>query len=272
VDNERGPKVLLIGDVGTGKTYAPAFLALDGYDVFYIFTEPGMDTFKAFPSELSDLIGTKIFYTYKAAISSDIDVLLNATKKVNMLNYEALSNLPEADKKNTTEYIDIINALRNFVDDNTKKSFGNVSTWGMDRVLVIDSLSGLNYAIMRNAVGTKPVPGLQWFNVAQKSEEDLLNFLCFNLKCWVIITAHPEREVDENTGTTKIYPSAIGRKLAPRIGRFFSEVLETVRKNDKYYWSNENPSMVQKRRLFPAGSKLETNWEPLIRHFPRKTA
>jgi hypothetical protein len=259
-----GLKILLIGGTGSGKTYCPALLAEHGISVHYVFTENGMATFSSFPDNLRKLLGKKIHYTYIPAVKTDLSVLLNAAKQVNSLSYENLTKMLPTDRNKTIEFQTILQSLMNYKCEVSGKEFGSIMNWGPDRCIVLDSLSGLNLAIMRNLLGTKPVAAQHDWQVAMRLEEELINMICLGLRCWAIVTAHPERELDEVSGAQFVYAGALGRKLGPKIGRFFDEVIQTVRRGDKYLWSNAAEGIDTKRRILPLSTSIPVDWTPLV--------
>ncbi len=113
-------------------------------------------------------------------------------------------------------------------------------------------------------------PG-EW-GLAMKSIEKLLSFLCSNLKCTFVLTAHMEKETNEVTGGTQIYASTLGKKLAPTLPRFFSEVVMAHREADKFYWSTSSFGVDLKNRALPIGSKLLPDFSPIVGKYAERRA
>jgi len=200
-------------------------------------------------------------------MSTDLDTLLDQINKINTLNYQSLSDMPEQNKSKTNEFVQILKALKSPKDEFSGRELGSVDTWDSSRCLVIDSLSGIALASVRNVMGIKTVisPG-QW-NIIMQTVENFINHMCMALRCWVIITAHPEREHDEVTGKTRVFASVPGKKLAPKIGRYFSEILETKYTGGKYIWSNVSDTIAIKRRVLPPSDSINPDWAPIIRGY-----
>lgn len=184
--------------------------------------------------------------------------------KIGALTYDGLTKLAPQGNRRNSRFIELISALDNFVDDKDGTVYGSVEHFGPDRVLVIDSLSGLNLMAMDLAVGDKPTAHQGEWGVAMGALEKLLNSLSSGLKCIFVLTAHLERETDELTGGTKLMASALGRKLAPKLPRFFSEVVHAVRDEKGFYWSTNSTNVVTKRRILPLDTKIPPTFKPIV--------
>jgi hypothetical protein len=94
--------------------------------------------------------------------------------------------------------------------------------------------------------------------------EKLLNSLSSGLRCTFVLTAHLERETDELTGGTKLMASALGRKLAPKLPRYFSEVVHAYRDGERFYWSTASTNVTTKRRILPLNDKILPTFAPIV--------
>jgi hypothetical protein len=104
------------------------------------------------------------------------------------------------------------------------------------------------------------------------SLEMLLLKLTADCKCFFVLTAHIDKEPNELTGGTTIYASALGRKLAPKIPRFFSEVVLAKRAADGFSWSTASSEADLKNRALPVSSKLEPDFRPIVEAYRRRVA
>jgi hypothetical protein len=95
--------------------------------------------------------------------------------------------------------------------------------------------------------------------------EKFINMLCFGVKTNLVMMAHEEREVDEIKGGTTIMPSTLGRKLSPKIGRFFDDVILAYTKDGKFNWAAVMPNYELKSRHLPIKAGLEPSFVPLHR-------
>lgn len=225
-------KLLLVGDTGAGKTTALAGLANAGFRLFIQDYDNGLDALRHFIKP--DKIDRVFFKTL-------IDRLADATGKIN--------GLPQAAQKGFSSLDNWIEELG--PDDPLPEgatpmpsppaapgktpqrlcSMGSPKTWGKDDVLVIDSLTFLgqacmNYALALNGrLGQRPTMG-DWGDAIRMQENMLAMLYSDTIQCNVIITAHLAfQEELTSGGLQKGYPSALGSKLPPKVGRYFNSVL-----------------------------------------------
>ena len=110
-------------------------------------------------------------------------------------------------------------------------SYGNISTWTPNDVLVIDSLSKAARAAMyyQLALNGRAVSGpqmLDW-NFAQGYVETMLLMLAAtNINCHVIIICHIDYiEKDDGSKIARGMVQTLGKKLSPKLGQHFSHAL-----------------------------------------------
>jgi len=256
--NLSGPKVMLVGPSGSGKTYSIRSLVDAGIEVFAIFTEPG------FVSVVGDIPSDKLKWKYIAPASSSWDAMLQSAQKINQLSFEGLTKLGGVNKQEHSQFLDFIATCNNFVDDRTGESFGDVSTWGANRALFVDSLSGLNIMAMNLVVGSKPVKAPGEWAVAMDNLERVVQKLCMDLRAILVLTAHLERELDEVSGGVQLMASTLGRKLAPKIPRYFDDVVHCVRDGTEWRWSTASLNVDLKARNLQWSDKIQPSFAPLL--------
>ena len=250
-----GPKIILLGDSGTGKTYSIKTILDAGLTPFIIFTEPGMET-------LGDTLD-KCHYKYIPPAQGSWDALMATAKMVNVLPYDGIAKMIDANKSKYNEFLKIIEQCNDFVDQHGER-FGDVMSWNTDRVLVIDSLSGLNDMASNLVVGGKPVKGLQDWQVAQNMLKKLIDKLCTGCHCSLVLMAHIARETDEATGGTRLYVSTLGKALAPDLPAYFSDVIQTKRVGSEWSWDLSGTNIAVKGRNVPFTSKQLPSFKPLF--------
>lgn len=250
-----GPNILLEGPSGTGKTHAIRTLVERGLETFVLFTEPGMEVVGDISCE------DGMHFNYIAPANPDWDDMISSADKINKLSYDALSRLPGIEKQKYAQFKTVLENLANFKCSRCGKEFGDVSSWGTDRALCIDSLSGLNIMAMNLVVGSKPTKGMQDWMVAQDNLERLIQKLCMDTQATFVLTAHLEREMDEVTGGVQLMASTLGKKLAPRLPRFFSDVVLCKREGAKFSWSTGASNVDLKARNLPISENIEPTFK-----------
>lgn len=244
-----GPNILLQGESGTGKTHSIRTLLDVDITPFIVFTEPGMEV-------LGDIKCPDLHWHYEPPGRQDWATMIDAANKVNTLPMKAIADLPDISKAKFRQFMEILTNFQNFTCSRCGKHFGDVTEWDTDRALVLDSLSGLNIIAMDHVVGGKPVKSVQNWGVAMDGIEKLINKLTLDTYCTFILTAHLEQETDEVTGAQKVMVSTLGRRLAPRIPRFFSDVIQTTRSGKDFTWTTTQPNVVSKARNVPWASNI----------------
>jgi hypothetical protein len=252
-----GPKVLLIGGSGTGKTYSIRTLLPAGITPFIIFTEPGMEV-------LGDIECPDIHWNYVAPMASGWNILHHNARLVNTLSFEGITKMIDSDRQKYVQYLDVLNLCNNFVCSRCGEEFGDVGKWGTDRALVLDSLTGLNTMVMNLTVGGKPVKSMGEWQIAQNTLKRFLDTLATQTQCTLVMTGHLEREHDEITGGVHLMVSTLGKKLAPVIPIYFSDVIQTKQEKATFQWSTDGYNIEVKGRNVPIKSDLPPSFVPLI--------
>ena len=170
----------------------------------------------------------------------------------------------------------LLNTLANFKCERTGVAFGDVTKWEDDRALVIDSLSGLSLISWMLTLGYKPAAHQGEWGVAMNFIEQLLLKISSDRKAFFIMNAHVEKELNEITGVAQIMASTLGRKLAPKIPRFFSEVVYAKRSirdgKPLFTWATVNATADLKNRSLPIATDLEQNFKPIVDAYRRRVA
>jgi hypothetical protein len=251
------PNILLMGDSGTGKTHALRTLVDMGITPFAVFTEPGMEV-------IADIPCPKFHWCYIPPARESWATMIDSAKKVNELPIDQLAKMPDLEKGKHRQFITTLERIANFRCDRCGESFGDTTEWNTDRAFVLDSLSGLSIMAMSHVVGSKPVKSVQNWGVAMDAIEKLINKLCADTRCWMIVTAHVERETDEITGAQQVMASTLGRKLAPKIPRFFSDVIQTWRNQAAFTWRTSTTGVSTKARNLPWAADMTPNFKVIL--------
>lgn len=260
-----GINVLLIGGTGSGKTYSLRTFIEAGITPFVLFTEPGQEV-------LADLPLDKCHWMYVPPVNLSLDSIIDRATKVASLSLDSLAKLVDTTRSLDNRFLKIVSALNNFKCDRTGEVFGPVASWGPDRVIVIDSLSGLSLAAMNNVIGNKPVASMADWGIAQTQLEQVINWCCMNTPSHFVMIAHAERETDEVMGGQQIMASTLGRKLAPKLPRFFSDVILAKREGTKFTWNTATANVDTKARNLPIADGQPASFVPLIALWKSRSA
>lgn len=260
-----GPKVLLLGAGGTGKSHALSTLETAGLQVAAIFTEPsGMETLEAITSK------ERFHWMYVPPAAPDWAMMARAAKTINSLSFKSLTELGDIDKQKFGQWMDFITAHNAFKCQRCGLDIGDVGALGEGWAVANDSLSGMNMMAMNLVTGMKPVKSPGDWGVAMDNLEKYVQMFSTSLPSLGVITAHIEKEPNEITGGTEITVSTLGKKLAPKIGRFFSDVILSRRDGLNFNWSTAAFNVDLKARNVPISDKIEPSFVPIVRKWEER--
>lgn len=259
-----GTNVLLIGPAGTGKTYSLATLVESGVEVFYLALEPGLEALLGYWIDNGKPVPDNLHWHFLPPADASFTELQDSAIKINMMSLKALADMQDPNRSKYNQFVKIYTVLNNFEDQRTGEKFGSVDSWGADRAIVIDSLTGLNNASLSSIVGGKPVRSQSDWGIAQNQLESLLRKLADGCRCHFILLAHVEREVDQILGGVKLMVSTLGKALAPKIPPMFSDVILTRREGTKFSWSTADPTADTKTRNLPLREGIDPSFGQII--------
>lgn len=262
------PATLLMGASGSGKTSALTTFIPAGKELFVLCTEPGG------PESLVDWCQqqkydiNKLHWATVLPMSAGWTGLQDMVTKISSMDFESLAKIKSGIGKEHTRApaMKLLNTIANFTCERTGKEYGDVTTWGPERAFALDSLSGLSVIAWALTVGHKPTAHMGEWSIAMNFVSDLLMKITSDRSCFFALTAHIEKEQNEITGVSQIMASTLGRKLAPKIPRFFSEVVYAQRVNvePKFRWSTIDNSADLKNRGLPVSDKLEPSFKAVV--------
>lgn len=193
-------KLIIMGDSGTGKTSALASLVPD-YKLHIVDMDNGLDP-------LVQIIKKK----YSDHLANVDFVTIRDKMKGTPLG-PVVAGAPKA-------FADAMKLFDKWEDDSIP------GEWGPDHILVLDSLTFFSNAAYDWAKGMNPgaKDPRQWFYAAQEAVESCLALLTSeHFHANVIVISHVSW-VDRPDGTTKGYPSSVGKALGPTIPSYFNSV------------------------------------------------
>jgi hypothetical protein len=207
-------KLLMLGDSGSGKTGALASLVAANYKLRILDMDNGLETLKQY-------------------------VLKECPEKVKNVEYRTLRDKRKASPggpiidgtpKAFIEAIRMLDRWR-YVDGENEIDLGIPAQWGPDVIFVIDSLTFLSDAAFdfREPLTPKSKTTGQFdaravYKDAQDAIEGVLALITSEaFRTNVIVNAHV-KYIDNDDGSKKGYPTAVGSALSPQIPRYFNTV------------------------------------------------
>lgn len=253
-----GINFLLLGPSGTGKTTSLKTLlkVRDKYGVepFFIFTEPRFDV-------LGKDFLDQVHWRYVPPAKVSWQVLVDLGKQINVMSNDALQKMQGVHNADCTQFLEILSLCNNFVDQRGE-AFGDVATWGTNRILTIDGFTGLSKMSRQLAVGFKPTLSQPDWGVAMNNLAVFLDTITTSTRCHFILIGHVERETDEVTGGTKTMVSTLGRKLAPTVPVNFGDVVLAVREGAEFTWNTSDSRTDLKPGNLKIAAKLPADFVP----------
>lgn len=259
-----GVNVLLQGPTGTGKTFSLGTLADAGVELFLLFSESGLETSLGYWTDRGLEVPRNVHWHVLNRPPGSFEIMAKSADEINRLDLSSLSKLQDTNRAKHNQFILLLKALADFPDDRTGERYGAVDTWGPDRCLGMDSLTGINTFALGLVVGGKPVKSQSDWGIAMDQVEKLIRQLTDGCRCHFVLTSHVEREVDQVLGGVKLTVATLGVKLAPKIPPMFSDVILTSREVDKFYWSTANGQADLKTRNLPIKDHIAPDFKQII--------
>ena len=264
---------LLMGAPGTGKTTSLISYIEAGLELFVVITDPGGEEALIDQVIKSGADINKLHWKYIPAAATSWATAEAVASRVNTMSYEALGALKQGlEKQEYKQFLQVMACLRDFTCDRTGLSYGAVNEWDSTRALAIDSMTGINKMAKRLVVGAKPTIHQGEWGTAMEIEEQFLDLLVGNTKCFVCCIAHIQRTKDELRGTTHIAVDLLGTKLAPKIPHMFSDVVLAVKDESKFNWSTTHPGVDLKARTLPLANNLKPSFVQIVEGWRKRQA
>ena len=196
-------RALYIGNSGSGKTGSLLSLLQAGYKIRMLDMDNNADSLIA----LANHVDPKLLDLL------DIISLRDKFRASTLLGLE-VNGQPKA-------YVDMLKYLNKWDDGST------LSEWGQDTIFVLDTLTSAARAAFHWAKGMNPTAKdpRQWYAQAQDSLKTMLELLTTpDWGCHILVLSHIDL-VELEDGTTKGYPSSLGKALGPQIAKVFPTLI-----------------------------------------------
>lgn len=262
------PSILLLGPTGTGKTTSIRTLVAAGLETFVLFTEPSMEV-------LADLPPDRLHWHYQPPTTGGWNEVLNRAHSQIDLDFKSIQRDAADPNKGaySRTWYNLLHAMFDFPCDRTGQSYGDVTTWGADRALVIDGLSGVNEMAIQNMCGAATTRDKGQYGAAMDTELSIFGRkLVYDTQCCYVLISHTKRAFDSGVGQDKWYPAALGSANLSQWPIAFTDVVHAkraVRQDGSvgYFWDTAGQDIDVKPRNLPAEPWLEPDFGPLLRNW-----
>lgn len=261
-----GPKILLMGMEGSGKTDSIRTLIEAGLKVFVVFSEPGMEVL------LDPTRGRKVYtcadglhWKFVPVASPTFQDFMQMSDLINKFSFEALANLAPMNQSRFRAFYDIMGAMSNLHCERCGQKFGPADALPYNEWAVVnDSLTSISKAALYLHIGTKPGVHKGEYGICMGHIERYIDKFVNDMPCLGLMTAHIDSEPNPITGGMENMVATLGQKLAPKIPRPFSDVLLARREVDKFYWSSTTSNHRLKTRNFDFSAQIPPTFVPLV--------
>lgn len=262
-----GPKAILQGEPGHGKTHAIRTLIEAGLNVFVVFTEPGIEV-------LADQRKGKLYtceqglhWAYIPPVNADWSAMLQIAEYMNKFDFKGLANMGPMNRDKYRQFLEVVGLMSNLKCQRCNQVFGPADRLEpYDKWCVVqDSLSSLSIMALHLHIGNKPAIHEGEWGVCMLNLERLINKFAYDVRSMMVLTAHIEPEPSGIAGGQENMVATLGKKLAPKIPRPFSDVIHAYREGDQFYWSTVTPQMKLKTRNLPLANKLPPTFAPIVK-------
>lgn len=262
-----GPRFLLMGKPGTGKTHALGTLVDAGIEVFVLFVGEGAgpETLLGYWTDRKKPIPPNVHWHVMEQPKMTFEAFAKQALRVNTLALDTIAKSSDPERHLHNSWIKVSEACFAFKDDRTGEEFGPIDgpDWGPNRAFVIDGLTGLCEAAMSCVVGSRPVWAPGDYQVGQKQVDGFIKLIDGNCRCWFGLLAHIEKELDPVAGGYETTVSAIGKALGPVLPKRFSDVILTEREGTKWSWNTAKTGVATKARNLPWADGLQPNFQQI---------
>lgn len=270
----RGPKILLEGVEGTGKTDAIRTLVEAGLKVFVVFLEPGMEVL------MDTRRGRKVYtckdglhWRYIPVAQPSFKELSQAADMLNKFDFKTLAGLPPQNREKYRAMYQLMETMSNLRCDRCGEAFGPADQLPYDQWCVVnDSLTSISKAAMFGHIGSKPGAHEGEYGICMRQIESYVDKFTNDMPCMGVMLGHIDREPNEITGGAENMVSTLGKKLAPKIPRPFSDVVLAERNGSTFSWSTIKSGYKLKTRNLPFADNIPPTFAPVVQAWKQQIA
>src|SRR3990167_4417803 len=263
-----GPKVLLMGVAGTGKTYSLGTLAdwasTHSKTMFALFTDTSADTLLGYWRDRGLEVPECLHWHTQLVRPLDLTSIMDAADKVGRYSYELITKMVDNNREKNNAFWQILAACHKPVSDRDGREFPPVDSWGPNMIFAIDGMTELSNAAMKMQIGNKPTAAPPDYGVAQNNLMNFLRLCAQGSQYTFVLIAHPSLEKNELTGITMQRVSTVGTAICSQIPPMFSDVIYTVREGNEFTWDTSAYGVETKTRSLGYRSKIKPDFGQIM--------
>lgn len=247
-------KAMCAANSGTGKTGSLACLVDAGFNLRFLDFDHGVKVLRGFVTKRENLANVHMV----DGLTDDLGLIAG---RLGVTKASAFQRAMDALDKGGEEYWGEAGA-----------HIPPLKEWTQRDVLVLDSLTflGRSALLLAMAVDNKGFkqPEIQHYGVAMENMERLLGRLTGDaMPCHFICNTHTQLD------GTVIYPSALGSKLPPKVGRYFNTVVSlSITSGDRTFKTSKDGLLPLKTEVpLPETLPIATGWKTIFETITGKT-
>lgn len=269
-----GPKVLLMGPTGTGKTYSLGTLGdwaqAHGKTMFVLGLDQGVEAMFGYwtdppPAGQGKPIPPAVHWKQQLTSQISLARQLKAVEKAGQLSYAMLCKLIDSERSGENNpFWKILGACANPVSDRDGKKFPMIDQWDDSMIFVIDGLTELSNAAMKMQIGANPTADKPDYGVAQNNLMNFLRLCAQGSRYTFVLISHVSKELNEVTNSNTLTVNTVGRAICAEIPPMFSDVIFTVREGNQFYWDTSAYGVDTKTRSLGYRSKIRPDFAQIM--------
>ena len=263
-----GPKILLMGPGGTGKTHSLGTLCdwaqAHGKTMFVLGLDQGLEALFGYYTDRDLPIPPCLQWKWQITKPLGLKQLSLAADQVAKFSYEAITKMLDPNRSDNNAFLKILETCSKPVSDRDGKEFPSLDQWDSSMIFAVDGLSELSNAAMKMVIGSKPTASMPDYGVAQNNLMNFLRLCAQGSRYTFVMISHVVKQKNELTGAETIQISTIGNAISSQIPPMFSDVIYTVREGDKFFWDTAAYGVETKTRSLGYRSKIPPDFSQIM--------